>query len=445
MDTPGVIAQVVTGSDSPAMATAELVESPMKSGDIGNALTDIPTKANVLSDEEELKLKQQTDTVMRCASHVLCREYLERFNGWAHCELDVIKEELRSLVYSTLLRVPVDERDRNVAQVRDSALASLGSMDELMEMVRVVPGEKKKRTFKSEETRQKAVDAAKRMTQSKNDANRGGNSLAETYFMICDNSTAIIASTEDHPNDDNITWGQCLKFRKHYNGVKVMSRSGADQVMLACGRKTKEFYPVSRRLGFRIMVEVKSKSGGRTKLVPFTGSPLSLNYPVILEHDTFRKGMPKEELKLILLDDSIKAPKREANELKFGIPGMAQPKFGSSQRQCREKNCTAMAQPNKDGCCKTHHKEFKDRYESEGVSAEEGWEAERRDAKKPITKTIHCTNQDKGCDWFCQSNERRSYATHVGHCNRKMAVSLCKSMLKSTVAHVNLTHIQLIQ
>jgi len=301
---------------------------------------------------------------------------------------------------------------------------------------------------KPDKTRQSHVANAKRMTQSKNDANRGGRSLAEVFYMICDNSSAIIASTDDHPNDDKITWGQCMKFRKPYNGMKVMSRSGTDQVMLACGRRTKEFFPVARKLGFRTMIPKESKSGGRTTLVPFTGNPLSLEYPVILEHDTFRKGMPKEELKLILLDDSIKAPKREANELKFGIPGMAQPKCGSNgQRQCREKNCTAMTQPNYDGCCKTHHKVFKDRYESDGVSAEEGWKAERRDAGKPITKTIHCPNEAKGCDWFCQSNESRRYCSHIKNCKFKnKAVSLCKSMLKSTLCTcVNLTHIYLIQ
>jgi len=301
---------------------------------------------------------------------------------------------------------------------------------------------------KPDKTRQSHVANAKRMTQSKNDANRGGRSLAEVFYMICDNSSAIIASTDDHPNDDKITWGQCMKFRKPYNGMKVMSRSGTDQVMLACGRRTKEFFPVARKLGFRTMIPKESKSGGRTTLVPFTGNPLSLEYPVILEHDTFRKGMPKEELKLILLDDSIKAPKREANELKFGIPGMAQPKCGSNgQRQCREKNCTAMTQPNYDGCCKTHHKVFKDRYESDGVSAEEGWKAERRDAGKPITKTIHCPNEAKGCDWFCQSNESRRYCGHIKNCKFKnKAVSLCKSMLKSTLCTcVNLTHIYLIQ
>ena len=158
------------------------------------------------------------------------------------------------------------------------------------------------------------------------------------------------------------------------------------------------------------------------------------------DHDNFNIDTTPTELASMTRDTSIRALKREASTLVFAVPGCNLPTNSFNIRKCREESCTAFRTSGNFDCCNNCGKEFKKRYTNEA-----GWEAAREADGLPITAEVSCPNKDKGCDWTCQSNQTRQYATHVGHCNRKMAVSICKSMLKSTVMHVNLTHIQLIQ
>ena len=384
--------------------------SPTESrGGDDNELMDIPTKANEF-DEEELKLKQQTDTVMRYASIVLLREYDGRYNGVAHCELDVIKEELRNLVKTTLLRVPVDVRDRNVAQVRDSALASMGSMDELMELVRVVvvPGEKKKYTFKSEETRQSLVANAARMTQAKHDALRDGNSSIESLHAMCRNSLVSIPDSGGLCNKDVVL------FRHGGRGIVVTEKRLLRHVGKTMAISAGFEITVLREYEFILMTEVTE--GKKTKLKTYEGSTLSLpgETKLYFVHENFNKDTTPTELASMTRDSSIRARTREASTFVFRQAGCNLKADSNGKRPCREEKCNAHGVSGNFDCCKNCGKEFKKRYTNEA-----GWEAAREADGLPITVEVSCPNKNKGCKWTCMSNQTRMYAAHKRDCNRK--------------------------
>ena len=428
-----LIAQVATPSDSPPTATAELVEHSEEmelKPRIGRAMTweeryrGQENDANVLHERDEkdrklfgegFVLKRQIDTVMRYVSMKVSREYLERFNGMAHCELDVIDEVLRNSVYTTLLRVPVDERDRNVVKVRDSALASLGSMDELMELVRIVPGGKRKHTWKSEESRQSIVANAKRMTQAKHDALRDGNNSFQALHLMCTKSLVEI------PDSDGLCNGDVVKFRRNGGFVlteKRLIREVGKTMGIAAGCE----FPKLREYKFVIKTEVTDDEGN-TKLKTYKGDIRSLSDDTTLyfTHENFGINTTPLELASMTQDTSIRALRREPSTFVFGPSGCNLTANSNGHRPCREEKCIAIRATGNTNfdCCINCGKEFEQRYTNE-----KGWEAARRKENLPITVKVSCPNEDKGCNWSCQSNQTHQYATHIGHCNKKVNIEL---------------------
>ena len=262
---------------------------------------------------------------------------------------------------------------------------------------------KRKHTYTSDKTRQSHVANANRMTQATHDARRDGNNHMQALHAMCTESSVKIPGS-DLCNKD------VAKFRRNGKGIAVTHKRLLPEVgktmAIAAGHECLTL----RRYKFTLKTEVIDDEG-RKGLKTYQGDPRSLadDTKLYFDHDNFRIDTPSSVLAAMKLDMTIGASKLDVNTLVFGPAGCNLPTNSDSIRECREETCTACRQAGCFDCCINCGKEFKKRYTNEA-----GWKAAREADGLPIIVDVSCPNKDKGCDWFCQSNEKAKYGIHIG-------------------------------